>query len=127
LDYQTFLLDSTHCYSIRKQAGYIGSIIALAIGHAEPIAEGQEVERDGYRLKVEGGRIFRTLTSDQQRQFERGISMTLWSPGLKAIGYFAICEKELAVRVMVLQQLRVVGTRLSMKDQNGTGARSRST
>jgi len=61
LDYQTFLLDSTHCYSIKKQAGYIGSIIALAIGHAEPIAEGQEVERDGYRLKVEGGRIFRSL------------------------------------------------------------------
>ena len=28
----------------------------------EPIAEGQQAERDGYRLKVEGGRIFRTLT-----------------------------------------------------------------
>jgi hypothetical protein len=80
LDYQTFLLDSTHCYSIKRQAGYIGSIIALAIGHAEPIAEGQEVERDGYRLKVEGGRIFRTLTSDQQREFERGIRPSLWSP-----------------------------------------------
>jgi hypothetical protein len=46
----------------------------------EPVAEGQEVERDGYRLKVKGGRIFRTLTSDQQRQFERGTSLTLWSP-----------------------------------------------
>ena len=60
---------------------------------SEPIAEGKEVERDGYRLKVEGGRIFRTLTSDQQRQFERGISMTQWSPVVDSEWWlFNLCD-----------------------------------
>jgi hypothetical protein len=59
----------------------------------DPVAEGQEVERDGYCLKVEGGRIFRTLASDQQRQFKRGISMTLWSPVVDSEWWlFKLCE-----------------------------------
>jgi hypothetical protein len=61
----------------------------------EPLAEGQEVERDGYYLKVEGGRIYRTLTTDQQRQFERGNWPAQWSPVVGSEWWlFKLCDPE---------------------------------